>query len=200
MEFSFTDDKRLLQRKQRKGPNDGLVCGAEMPREEIRPWSLYKKPNGDVDKLYEPGWAGVLGDDELERLQQALMHDPDLARVWGWRPSMRRRAAVAVARVAYHGSPDDIAHNRKLVREFSKKVKEDSKDDPPKVKQFDTPAPARPGRPRIESWESELIKMAASGMGVKTIAKALKAKGVKISHATVASRLRELEGPHRRAS
>jgi hypothetical protein len=36
--------------------------------------------------------------------------------------------------------------------------------------------------------------MAASGMGVKAISKALRGQGVEISHATVASRLRELKG------
>jgi hypothetical protein len=36
--------------------------------------------------------------------------------------------------------------------------------------------------------------MAASGMGVKSIAKALQAQGVKISGPTVAARLKELWG------
>jgi hypothetical protein len=36
--------------------------------------------------------------------------------------------------------------------------------------------------------------MAASGIGVKSIAKALRGQGVEISHTTVAARLRELKG------
>jgi DNA-binding NarL/FixJ family response regulator len=172
-----------------------------MPKKDVeRPWTLYKKADGSTDKLYQPGWAGSLGEDELERLQKVLAADPDLARVWGWRPSMKRRAVAAIERVAYDGSPDDIAHNRKLVRQFSKKAKEGDEAAPSKVKQPITQPPARPGRPRIESWESELLRMAASGMGVKAIAKALKSQGVQISHATVANRLREFRGPQRRAS
>jgi hypothetical protein len=172
-----------------------------MAKKEVqRPWMVYKQKNGAQDRIMEPGWAGELGQDELARLQKALMNDPDLARVWGWRPSMKRRAAVAIERVASNRDPSNIAHNRKLVRERSRRPQEDNESDSPKVKQSGTPAQARPGRPRIESWESELLRMAASGMGVKAIAKALKEQGVQISHATVANRLREFRGPQRRAS
>jgi hypothetical protein len=172
-----------------------------MPKKDVeRPWMVYKKKDGSTDRIFEPGWAGALGDDELDRLQKALAADPDLARVWGWRPSMKRRAAVAIERVAANGDPENIAYNRKLVRQFSKKVQEDNEGDFPKVKQSIPPAQPRPGRPRIQSWESELLRMAASGMGCKSIAKALQDQGVKISHATVASRLREFRGTQRRAS
>jgi hypothetical protein len=171
-----------------------------MAEEVQRPWMLYKKPNGSTDRIFEPGWAGELGQDELERLQQALFTDPDLARVWGFRPSLKRRAVAAVERVAAWGAPDDIALNRRLVREFNKQAEQGNESGDLKVKQLPAQAPARPGRPRIESWESELIRMAASGMGCKSIAKALQAQGVKISHATVANRLRELKGQLRRAS
>jgi hypothetical protein len=165
-----------------------------MAKDVERPWTVYKQKNGAQDRIMEPGWAGQLGRDELERLQQALATDPDLARVWGWRPSMRRRAAAAVERVAANGDPENIAHNRKLVREFSRKPKEDTEDDSPKVKESLPPAQPRPGRPRIESWESELLRMASAGMGCKAIARVLQSEGVAISHATVANRLRELKG------
>jgi hypothetical protein len=140
-----------------------------MTTEIERPWMVYKKKDGRVDKLFQPGWAGQLGQDELERLQQALLADADLSRVWGWRPAMERRATVASERVAYNGAPDDIAHNRKLVREFSRKPKEDNEGDSPKVKQSITPPPGRPGRPRIETWESELLRIASSGMELRPL-------------------------------
>jgi DNA-binding NarL/FixJ family response regulator len=165
-----------------------------MAKDVERPWTVYKQKNGAQDRIMEPGWAGQLGRDELERLQQALATDPDLARVWGWRPSMKRRATAAIERVAVYGSPDDIALNRKLVREFSRTAQQGNERDSLKVKQSTAPAPARPGRRRIETWESELLRMASAGMGCKAIAKSLQGQGVAISHATVANRLRELKG------
>ena len=86
-------------------------------RNPDKPWMTYRKPDGTRDKLYEPGWPGDLGDDEVERLQQALSTDPDLAYWWGWRPSMKRRAVETLRRVALHGDPDCREHNRRLVRE-----------------------------------------------------------------------------------
>jgi hypothetical protein len=50
------------------------------------------------------------------------------------------------------------------------------------------------GRPRIESWESEMLKLASAGVGVKGIAKRLRDSGLKISHMPVARRLKELRG------
>jgi hypothetical protein len=163
-------------------------------REVARPWTVYKKSDGSRDQIYEPGWAGTLDDDEVERLQNALTNDADLARWWGWRPSMKRRSLAAIERAAAYGDPDNRAHNVMLVREFFRRPKEGSESDSAKVKQSVGQAPARPGRRRIETWESDLLRMASSGMGVKTIAKALRGQGVEISHATVANRLRELQG------
>jgi hypothetical protein len=166
-----------------------------MVKEIERPWTLYKKADGSQDKLFEPGWAGELDSAELERLQQTLATDPDLARVWGWRPSMKRRAAVAIERVAYSGAPDDIALNRRLVREAGRRPKEDDESPSPCVKKVSTPAHPRLGRHKVESWESEMLRLAASGLGVHKIAKALKAQyGVSISGPTVSARLRELQG------
>jgi hypothetical protein len=160
-----------------------------------RPWMLYRKPDGSLDKIFQPGWAGELDSSELSRLQQALTTDPDLARVWGWRPSMKRRAAVAIERVAYLGAPDDIALNRRLVREFSRKPKEDHETPPSCVKKAPTPVQPRLGRRKIESWESEMLRLVASGLGVHKIAKALKSQyGVTISGPTVSVRIRELQG------
>jgi hypothetical protein len=129
------------------------------PKEVEKPWNIYRKPDGRIDKLYQPGWAGALDDEEVERLQQALSTDPDLARVWGWRPSMRRRAVSAIERVAAYGSPDDIALNRKLVREFSRRPKADNESSSPRVKKEVNPSPPqwdgrrlKGGNPRWCGW------------------------------------------------
>jgi hypothetical protein len=167
------------------------------PREadKPRPWEIYRKPDGSADKLYEPGWPGTLHDEEVERLQKALSTDPDLARFWGWKPSMKRRATAAVERVAAYGSPDDIALNRKLVREFSKKTLQGNESPAPRVKNAVNPRPPRMGRKKVEGWESEMLRLAGMGVGVHKIAKALQSQyRVAISGPTVAARLRELKG------
>jgi DNA-binding NarL/FixJ family response regulator len=116
---------------------------------------------------------------------------------------MKRRAAVAIERVAYNGSPDDIALNRKLVREFSRKAPQGNESSSVCVKKSTSPAPPRLGRrkpvPRgaekLESWESEMLRLAGTGLGVHKIARALQAQhGVAISGPTVSIRLRELQG------
>jgi hypothetical protein len=160
-----------------------------------KPWMAYRKPDGSRDKLYEPGWPGELTPEELERLQDALTKDPDLARWWAWRPTMRRRAAAAIERVACYGDPESRQHNVKLVREFSRRATEGNESDSAKVKKSANPVPhVSIGRKRVESWESDLLRMAASGMGVKAIARVLRGQGLEISHTTVATRLRELKG------
>jgi hypothetical protein len=165
------------------------------PREAEKPWMLYKKGEGSRYKLFEPGYAGTLDDKELERLQQALSTDPDLARVWGWRPAMKRRAAVAIERVAMYGSPDDIALNRKLVREFSKKAQQGNESSSPRVKNTGNSRPPRLGRKKVEGWESEMLRLASTGLGLHKIARELKERyGVSISGPTVSARLRELKG------
>jgi hypothetical protein len=109
-----------------------------------KPWDVYRKPDGTPDKLYEPGWAGTLDDDEVDRLKDALAKDPDLARWWGWRPAMKRRAVVAIERVAMYGDPENRAHNVRLVREAGRRPKAGNESSSAKVKQPVTPAPARP--------------------------------------------------------
>ena len=80
-----------------------MVNAATKTREVQKPWEIYRKPDGSQDKLYEPGFAGTLDDDEVERLQHALATDTDLAYWWDWRPGMKRRAAAAIERVAAQG-------------------------------------------------------------------------------------------------
>ncbi|HZA25720.1 MAG TPA: hypothetical protein VFA32_24510 [Dehalococcoidia bacterium] len=165
------------------------------PREAEKRWVVYKHKDGSRDKLYEPGWAGTLDDAEVERLQQALATDRDLARWWGWRPRMKRRAVAAIERVASHGDPDNRAHNVKLVREFSKKGQQGNESLSARVKKSVDPGSARPpGRRKVESWEAEMLRLAGTGLGVHKIAKALQAQGVDISGPTVSTRLRELRG------
>jgi hypothetical protein len=171
-----------------------MANAATKARETERAWEKYRKPDGSRDKLYEPGWAGELAEEETERLQEALMSDDQLSYWWGWRPGMKRRAVAAIERVAMFGDPESRAHNVKLVREAGRRAKAGNESPTPKVKKPAGLAQARPGRRRIETWESGLLRMAASGMGVKAIAKVLRGQGVEISHATVANRLRELKG------
>jgi hypothetical protein len=164
-------------------------------REAERPWMVYKQKNGTRDRIMEPGWPGELDSSELSRLQEALIADPDLARVWGWRPTMKRRATAAIERVAYWGSPDDIALNRKLVREFSRRPQEGKESPSVCVKKSTPPAPPHWGRRKVESWESEMLRLSVAGVGVRKIAKTLKAQyGVAISGPTVSAQLRELRG------
>jgi hypothetical protein len=153
---------------------------------------VYRKPDGSRNKIYEPGWAGTLGDAEVELLQQALMNDDQLSYWWGFRPRLKRRAGAAIERVAMHGDPENRSHNSRLVREAGRRAKEDNESDSVKVKKQVGGSAPRLGRPRIQSWESTMLKLASDGWGVKRIARQLQGDGVSISHTTVATRLKEL--------
>ena len=121
-----------------------MVNPATKTRGQDKPWMVYKKSDGSRDKLYEPGWAGTLDDDEVERLQQALAADKDLAYWWGWRPAgMKRRAVAAIERVAMYGDPDNRSHDVKLVREFSKKAQQGNESPSSCVKKSVDPGSAR---------------------------------------------------------
>jgi hypothetical protein len=158
-----------------------------------RPWHSYRGEPNWKDLI--PGYAGAVDEQQVAFIQEHLMSDEQLSYWWGWKSrGMKRRALAAIERVAMCGSPEDRALNVRLVREFSRRPKEGVESDSVRVKQSIGQAQARPGRRRIESWEGELLRMAASGMGCKAIAKVLQGQGVVISHATVAARLRELKG------
>jgi len=168
-----------------------MVKAPDKPLKD-KPWHQYRRePNW---KDLEPGYAGTLDDDQLAYIQERLKSDDSLSYWWGWRPGMKRRAVAAIERVAMCGSPEDRALNVRLVREFSRKPKLANESDSAKVKKDSALVSPRLGRPRAESWESDLLRMAGSGMGVKAIAKALQSQGVSISGPTVATRLRELKG------
>ena len=79
------------------------------------------QPRTDLNhKLVEPGWPGELTDEELAHIQKRLFEEPMLAKLWGFRPSMKTRSELAIRRVAAHGDPEDRSLNRKLARQPSK--------------------------------------------------------------------------------
>jgi hypothetical protein len=169
---------------------------------------LYKKPDGRRDKLFEPGWAGELLDEEAERLQQVLLNDASLAWWWGWKPNgMKRRAIEAIKRVAYYGDPECRATNVRLVREAGRRAKEDNESSSASVSKVPTPIapssttttlgiqkelPLRTGRPKIHGLDREILKLDKQGLGCRRIAETLQAEGASVSPATVARRLAEL--------
>jgi hypothetical protein len=157
-----------------------------------RPWEKHRGTPDWKDLI--PGYAGTLDDDQLAFVQEHLKSDDSLSYWWGFRPGQKRRAAAAVARVTMHGDPDNRAHNVKLVREAGRKPQEGSEGARLCVKKSVAPTPARMGRKKVEGWESEMVRLAGTGMGVQKIARALQAQGVEISGPTVSARLRELKG------
>jgi hypothetical protein len=171
-----------------------MVSTSTKARDTEKPWMVYKKSDRSRDKLFEPGWAGELTEEETERLQEALMSDDQLSYWWGWKPGMKRRAVAAIERVAYFGSPESRAHNVKLVREAGRRPREGNEGGSSRVTKAGAVSPPRLGRPRIESWESEMLRLSSQGCGVKRIAEKLRGDGVAISHMTVARRLKELRG------
>ena len=79
-----------------------------------RPWGQYQAiPNY---LLLEPGWAGVVDDDELAFIQRTMKQDPALSFSWGFRPGQKTRPEAAIRRVAMDGDPDHRQSNRKLAR------------------------------------------------------------------------------------
>ncbi len=72
------------------------------------------------ERVLEPGWAGELTDQELTQIQKRLFEEPMLAKLWGFRPSMKTRSEQAIRRVALHGDPENRSLNRKLARQPSK--------------------------------------------------------------------------------
>jgi hypothetical protein len=163
-------------------------------RNPEKPWVKYKKSNGSPDKLFQPGWPGSLDESELECLQAALMNDDQLSYWWGFRPGMKRKSAEAILRVSMSGSPCDRGHNASLARRAGRRPQAGDESDSAKVTKPQAVSPPRLGRPRIESWEGQMLKLASDGVGVKGIAKRLRDSGLKISHMTVARRLKELRG------
>jgi hypothetical protein len=157
---------------------------------EPKPWDRSKGEKDWKDLI--PGYAGYLDDEQVERIQDVLHNDDALSYWWGWKPGMRRRATLAIRRVAMHGDPENRSHNVRLVREAGRRPNADSEQGKSRVTIPQSPAKRPGGRPRKSSWESELVKLSKDGLGVKRIAEKLKAEGHEVSHMTVSRRLAEL--------
>jgi hypothetical protein len=82
-----------------------------------QPWQRYSEEKGHL--LLEPGYAGMLADDELSYIQGKLQADPALAFAWGFRPGQKLRSEAGIRRVAMFGDPDRRATNLKLARRKS---------------------------------------------------------------------------------
>jgi hypothetical protein len=164
-----------------------------------KPWMVYKHKDGSRDKLFEPGWAGELMPEEIERLQQALHRDPDLSFWWGYRRKAKRRPVDSIKRVALHGSPESRSHNVSLARGANRRAKADSGvGDSCVTKALIPPPPRLPalskpkGRYALASLESMMLKLANEGKGLRGIAASLQEEGIAISYRTVGRRLEEL--------
>jgi len=55
-----------------------------------------------MDNIFKPGWGGELTEEELSRVQKALLKSPSLMRKWGIKgyPSKNK-----ILRRAMHGEP-----------------------------------------------------------------------------------------------
>jgi hypothetical protein len=170
-----------------------MVNAATKTRETEKPWEKYR---GEPDwKDLIPGYAGAVDEQQVAFIQEHLMSDDQLSYWWGWKSrGMKRRAVAAIERVAMLGDPESRAHNVKLVREAGRRAKAGNESDSLKVTKAKAAPSPRLGRPRIAGWESDMLRMAGAGVGVKGIAKKLRDGGMEISHMTVARRLKELRG------
>jgi hypothetical protein len=81
---------------------------------KTRPWERHRGEKGW--QLLEPGYGGMLTDEELEFILTKLRVDPALAYWWGFRGATKRRPLEAIKAVAMWGSPDVRSENVKLVR------------------------------------------------------------------------------------
>jgi hypothetical protein len=162
-----------------------------MTTTQPRPWDRYKGEKDWKDLI--PGFAGGLDDEQLQRIQTALVNDDSLSFWWGYRPSTKRRTEASIRKVAMMGSDEVRYVNARLVREsVVRRANGDNKSAAPRVTYPSKLPPAPRGRPRKTSWETELRTLANQGWGCKRIASKLRADGVVISHMTIARRLAEL--------
>jgi hypothetical protein len=104
---------RTSTKPRRRSPKAGVLEQAS-ERKRDRPWHAYQAEASY--RLLEPGWAGVLDDEELSYIQDKLKADPALAHAWGFRPGQKTRSEAAIRRVAMSGDPNSRATNVKLAR------------------------------------------------------------------------------------
>jgi hypothetical protein len=107
---------------------------------------------------------------------------------------IRLAEETTIRQVAMSGDPENRTHNVMLIREAGRRAKADHEGESARVTKDSGLDSSRLGRPRIASWESEMLKLASSGWGVKRIAQKLRDGGMEISHMTVARRLKKLWG------
>jgi hypothetical protein len=86
-----------------------------LPKAKLdQPWQRYSRDKDYL--LLEPGFAGVLTDEELEYIRGKLQQDGALRRWWGMKPSWRRVPEEAIRRVAMDGDPEEQSINRRLAQ------------------------------------------------------------------------------------
>jgi len=94
-----------------------MLQGAPKPKPEGPPvrQTLLPEPSRDY-RLLEPGFAGELGPDEVEYIRDQLVRDKRLARLWGFKPSSKRRPEQAIRALALQRDPSSGRINAELVR------------------------------------------------------------------------------------
>ena len=91
-------------------------------------YQLFPELTGDC-RLLVPGWAGELNPTELEFVLDRLNRDRQLARLWGFRSSARRRSELAVRELALAGHPEQRSANADIARQTAAEM-EGFGDDP----------------------------------------------------------------------
>ncbi len=79
-------------------------------------YRLFPELSGDY-RLLVPGWAGELNPTELEFVLDQLNRDRQLASLWGFRSSARRRSELAVRELALVGDPEHGSANVNIARQ-----------------------------------------------------------------------------------
>ena len=96
-----------------------MVSAPPKPKPERPPMqqpSLLPEIQGDR-RLLIPGFAGELSDDEFDFTRDQLLRDRHLARLWGFKPSAKRRPEQTIRALAEHGDPSRPRDNAKLARQ-----------------------------------------------------------------------------------
>ena len=92
-----------------------MVSAPPKPSNPPSQQSLLLELPGDP-RILVPGYAGQLAADEFAYVQDQLARDKRLARLWGFRPSARRRPETAIRALAERGDPSSGRANVQLAR------------------------------------------------------------------------------------
>ncbi len=95
-----------------------MISARTQPKSGMAPiqYQLFPELTGDC-RLLVPGWAGELNPTELEFVLDQLNRDRQLARLWGFRSSARRRSEPAVRELALAGHPELRSANVNIARQ-----------------------------------------------------------------------------------